>query len=138
MKNSVMSGPGGPLDSSMGLEEKIKVVNACDSAVNHQSRYRVAGFIRIIFLGGEETGVVSLSDNGESKLGVVALWCSTLLEGVLDLGQLNIENLWEFTLGNAVSENKDALWPRVVLLIPQLQALDHHVFELGDHLRDTQ
>jgi hypothetical protein len=121
MENSVMSGPGGPLDSRVGLEEKIKAVNARDSTVNHQSRLWITGLVRVLLFAGKETGVVALSNNGESKLGVVTRWCSTLLEGVLNLGQFNIHNLAEFTVGNAVSENKDVLWPRVflTLLIPQ-------------------
>jgi hypothetical protein len=62
-----------PLQSSVTVEEKVKLVGVADARVNNCTRDAVAGPVAVAFGGGEEARVVALLHDHEGDRGLVVV-----------------------------------------------------------------
>lgn len=56
----------GAEEASVGLEVPIEICRMCNVGINHCASFAVAGPIRVGFIAGEKSNVMTLSDNNDS------------------------------------------------------------------------
>ncbi len=91
--NVVMSWAGRPLQSTMGLEEEVVLIDGGDTTIDNCTRLRISVVICVGGLRGVESGMMPLATNNDTQLGAV-----------LTLGGVKLperrSNFWNFVIND--------------------------------------
>jgi len=61
MDDIVMRRSGGPVETSMGLQEKVEIVHRCDATIDDRPRFWVSVAVGLLLVGRVESSMVTFS-----------------------------------------------------------------------------